>query len=71
MSSAGRDERMGSTEASNKRIRKKGRKKNAVVENQCLTSKAPYKAQAAETVRLKVPMRRLGADCFVVVLKRV
>jgi hypothetical protein len=36
-----------------------------------LTSKSPYKAQAAETVRLKVPMRWLGADCFVVVMKRV
>src|SRR6266436_7993027 len=28
------------------------------------------KAQAAPTARLKVPMRRLGADCFVVVMKR-
>src|SRR5260370_10212116 len=28
------------------------------------------KAQAATTARLKVPMRRLGADCFVVVMKR-
>src|ERR1700736_3445367 len=27
------------------------------------------KAQVAETTRLKVPMRRLGADCFVVPLK--
>jgi hypothetical protein len=29
------------------------------------------KAQAARTARPKVPMRRLGADCFVVVIKRV
>jgi len=29
------------------------------------------KEQAAPTVRLKVPMRRRGADCPVVVLKRV
>ena len=36
----------------------------------CLTPKAPYKAQVAQTVRPKVPMRRLGADCFVVVMKR-
>jgi hypothetical protein len=28
------------------------------------------KAQAAQTARPKVPMRRLGADCFVVVRKR-
>ena len=35
-----------------------------------LTRKAPYKAQAAPTARPKVPMRRLGADCFVVALKR-
>jgi len=28
------------------------------------------KAQVAKTARLKVPMRRLGADCSVVVLKR-
>src|SRR5437588_3412267 len=28
------------------------------------------KAQAAPTARPKVPMRRLGADCFVVALKR-
>src|SRR6516162_6993848 len=28
------------------------------------------KAQAATTARLKVLMRRLGADCFVVVMKR-
>src|ERR1700726_2943305 len=36
-----------------------------------LTSKAPYKAQAAPTARPKVPMRRLWADWFVVALKRV
>ena len=29
------------------------------------------KAQAAPTARPKVPMRRLGADCLVVVMKRV
>ena len=29
------------------------------------------KAQAAPTARLKVPMRRRGADCLVVVKKRV
>src|SRR4029450_7650148 len=28
------------------------------------------KAQAATTARLKVPMRRLGEDCFVVMMKR-
>src|SRR6516225_3037143 len=28
------------------------------------------KAQAAPTARPKVPMRRLGADCFAVVMKR-
>ena len=28
------------------------------------------KAQVAKTARLKVPMRRLEADCFVVVMKR-
>src|SRR5258708_21024678 len=28
------------------------------------------KAQAAPTARLKVPMRRLGADCLVVAMKR-
>src|SRR6266436_514928 len=28
------------------------------------------KAQAAPTARPKVPMRRLGADCFVVAMKR-
>jgi hypothetical protein len=28
------------------------------------------KAQAAPTARLKVPMRRRGTDCFVVVIKR-
>src|SRR3954470_2475583 len=28
------------------------------------------KAQVATTTRLKVPMRRRGADCFVVVVKR-
>src|SRR5207245_7271363 len=28
------------------------------------------KAQAAQTARPKVPMRRLGADCSVVVMKR-
>jgi hypothetical protein len=36
-----------------------------------LTKNAPYKAQAEKTARLKVPMRRPGADCFVVVMKRV
>jgi hypothetical protein len=36
----------------------------------CLTPKAPYKAQVAQTARPKVPMRRLGADCFVVAVKR-
>ena len=29
------------------------------------------KAQVATTTRPKVPMRRLGADCFAVVMKRV
>jgi hypothetical protein len=29
------------------------------------------KAQAAPTARPKVPMRRAGADCFVVAMKRV
>src|SRR4029077_2686643 len=28
------------------------------------------KAQAAQTARPKVPMRRLGADCFVLAMKR-
>ena len=28
------------------------------------------KAQVAQTARPKVPMHRLGADCFVVVMKR-
>ena len=36
-----------------------------------LTNKAPYKAQAAQTARPKVLMRRRGADCSVVVMKRV
>ena len=31
---------------------------------------AREKAQAAPTARLKVPMRRRGADCLVVVMKR-
>ena len=35
-----------------------------------LTRKAPYKAQAAQNARPKVLMHRLGADCFVVALKR-
>src|SRR6516162_5475113 len=35
-----------------------------------LTNKAPYKAQAAPTARPKVLMRRRGADCSVVVMKR-
>jgi len=34
-----------------------------------LTIESPYKAQAAPTVRLKVPMRRRGADCLVVATK--
>jgi hypothetical protein len=40
-------------------------------ERENLDGDAKGKAQAAKTVRLKVPMRRLGADCFVVVMKRV
>src|ERR1700738_4626573 len=36
-----------------------------------LTPKAPYKAQVAQTARPKVPMHRLGADCFVVVRHRL
>jgi hypothetical protein len=36
-----------------------------------LTSKAPYKAQVAQTARPKVPMCHLGADCSVVVRHRL
>jgi hypothetical protein len=48
----------------------KERKKEVEMIDLCLTPKAPYKAQVAQTARPKVPMHRLGADCFVVVMKR-
>src|SRR5258708_5201703 len=40
------------------------------MERENLAGDAKGKAQAAPTVRLKVPMRRGGADCFVVAMKR-
>src|SRR6516164_6187860 len=39
-------------------------------ENLAGDAKGREKAQAAQTARPKVPMRRLGADCSVVVMKR-
>src|SRR6266851_8068892 len=39
-------------------------------ERENLDGDAKGKAQVAETTRLKVPMHRLGADCFVVATKR-
>jgi hypothetical protein len=39
-------------------------------ERENLVGDAKGKAQAAPTARLKVPMRRRGADCPVVVMKR-
>ena len=62
--SAGRDE--GTAFGSNKGTDEGG----APACRNSLTRKAPYKAQAAPTARPKVPMRRRGADCLVVVLKR-
>ena len=35
-----------------------------------LSGDAKGKGTSGETVRPKVPMRRLGADCFVLVMKR-
>ena len=40
------------------------------MERENLDGDAKGKAQVAQTARPKVPMRRLGADCFVVALKR-
>jgi len=40
-------------------------------ERENLAGDAKGKAQAAPTARPKVPMRRRGADCSVVALKRV
>src|SRR6201993_5474112 len=39
-------------------------------ERENLAGDAKGKAQAAQTARPKVPMRRRGADCLVVVMKR-
>src|SRR5262245_41758216 len=39
-------------------------------ERENLAGDGKGKAQVASTARPKVPMRRLGADCFVVVVKR-
>src|ERR1700726_1181358 len=39
-------------------------------ERENLTGDAKGKVQAAPTARPKVPMRRGGADCFVVAMKR-
>ena len=55
---------------SNKETDQESKKERSPLRNR-LTTKAPYKAQAAPTARLKVPMRRRGADCLVVVMKRV
>ena len=41
------------------------------MERENLTAMPREKAQAAQTARPKVPMRRRGADCFVVAMKRV
>src|SRR5207302_9049144 len=40
------------------------------MERENLDGDAKGKAQVAQTARPKVPMHRLGADCFVVALKR-
>src|SRR6516225_2432565 len=39
-------------------------------ERENLNGDAKGKTQAAQTARPKVPMRRLGADCFVLAMKR-
>src|SRR6516225_1417875 len=52
------------------RTKKLMKDKGAPARRNSLTSKTPYKAQAAQTARPKVPMRRLGADCSIVVMKR-
>jgi hypothetical protein len=41
------------------------------MERENLPAMPREKAQAAPTARPNVPMRRLGTDCFVVVMKRV
>jgi hypothetical protein len=64
---AGRDEETGFQVEQRNRSRKQER---SPLLNR-LTTKTPYKAQAAPTARPKVPMRRRGTDCPVVVTKRV
>src|SRR5438552_17368372 len=56
-----------------KRHRAWGRREaqsGSCMERENLAGDAKGKAQAAPTVRPKVPMRRRGADCPVVVMKR-
>ena len=53
-------------------IRHSAKLDQALVRNvRTYTAMPKEKAQAAPTARPKVPMRRLGADCFVVVMRRV
>ena len=62
--------RVGTKKRLSDRTKKLMRDKGAPACRNSLTRKAPYKAQVAQTARPKVPMRRKGADCPVVVLKR-
>src|ERR1700736_1590098 len=63
--------RVGTKKRLSDRTKKLMKDKGAPACRNSLTSKAPYKAQVAQTARPKVPMHRLGADCFVVVRPRL
>src|ERR1700730_1999462 len=62
--------RVGTKKRLSDQTKKLMKDKDAPACRNSLTKKAPYKAQAAPTARPKVLMRRRGADCLVVVLKR-
>jgi hypothetical protein len=51
--------------------RQREARSGSCMDRENLAGDAKGKAQAAPTARPKVPMRRRGADCFAVALKRV
>src|ERR1700680_351027 len=63
--------RVGTKKRLSDQTKKLMKDKDAPACRNSLTKKAPYKAQAAPTARPKVPMRRRGADCLVVVRHRL
>ena len=65
----GSGRRNGIPDRTKKPIKKARKQESKIAALKPLDNRKPIQAQAAPTVRLKVPMRRRGADCLVVATK--